>query len=529
MSTDCLLGIHSVGHDASACIWNGQNLTWAQESERITRVKHDSNVFASLDNALPRLVEQKFEVASSVPLKYSLFGAETAIDQRDMVSPSNLLVNRQVSLNGQEVQCHFVAHEAAHAAVGLHYAGYRDRCLVLVNEGRGHFSRNSLFLFANGKFSLVEHDSLPWYACGFGWSAVASLLGYSRSPSIAGTLMAMSAYGHQSDRYHTLIESIPDAIMEPGSKAQIEWQQRLSDTFIAFSFEEKAEFLNSLQRSFSEEILKYLQRMVERHNATTVALSGGCALNIVANSYLRDGLNVPVVPAPICNDAGQAIGASICTMLLRDGNSAEPFSIYMNGASLDRASDIEKLSLAGMKMSDATPEKIVEQLERGAVIAFMQGKAELGPRALGHRSLIASPQSPQMRKRVSETIKKREWFRPLAPVMRESAFRSTFPGFPTSPHMMFNFDIRELNAPACTHKDGTGRIQTLDPQENPVLDEVLRQFDQRTGVSCLINTSLNGPGKPICNDISDVLEDFGKERAIDYVVYEDVLVEFSKH
>lgn len=137
-----------------------------------------------------------------------------------------------------------------------------------------------------------------------------------------------------------------------------------------------------------------------------------------------------------------------------------------------------------------------------------QGRAELGPRALGNRSLLASAHRPGMRRRVSEQLKHREWFRPLACVMRSDRFQARFPGLPGSPYMLFSYAMPPRFAPEATHRDGTSRIQTLAPGDNPRLAELLDRYESATGCPALLNTSLNARGRAIAYSVDDAFDDF---------------------
>jgi len=154
----------------------------------------------------------------------------------------------------------------------------------------------------------------------------------------------------------------------------------------------------------------------------------------------------------------------------------------------------------------------------------MVGQGELGPRALGNRSLLGSPVVSGMKQRMSERIKHREWFRPLAPVMRMERFREVFKTDLASPHMLFSYDAVHANIPEAIHVDGTARIQTLASKDNLQLYELLSEFEKRTGIAALINTSLNQKGRAIAQTSNDVLDDF-LDSDVDLFVFGGIMAE----
>jgi carbamoyltransferase len=155
-------------------------------------------------------------------------------------------------------------------------------------------------------------------------------------------------------------------------------------------------------------------------------------------------------------------------------------------------------------------DEVAEMLEQGKVIAWYQGRMEFGPRALGSRSLLASPISPNMKDRLN-FIKSREDFRPVAPVVLEEEAPNWFKDARVSPYMLFIYDVMEDKADklaAVRHVDGTARIQTIRRDQNPAYYDLIKAFQKRTGVPVLVNTSLNTLGQPIVNSPRDVLECF---------------------
>jgi len=238
------------------------------------------------------------------------------------------------------------------------------------------------------------------------------------------------------------------------------------------------------------------------------------ALNCVANSRLwRDGPFEDIWVQPAAGDAGTSLGAAL--YVARElGDEIEP----MTSAALGRGWAPEEL--AGWLDRAALPyeqprdlaEEVADTLARNGVVAWFDGRAEFGPRALGHRSLLADPRDAANLERLND-IKGREQFRPVAPMVLEEHAAQIFDGGPLpSPYMLFTHRVREPwpeRIPAVVHVDGTARIQTVDAEREPAVASLLRAFERRTGVPVLVNTSLNTAGRPMVDDPRDALECFG--------------------
>jgi carbamoyltransferase len=160
---------------------------------------------------------------------------------------------------------------------------------------------------------------------------------------------------------------------------------------------------------------------------------------------------------------------------------------------------------------DDVAESVADALAADGIVAWFQGRSEFGPRALGHRSLLADPRNPDNLERLND-VKGREQFRPVAPMVLEERAAEIFDGQLPSPFMLFTHDVsREWlpRIPTVVHVDGTARIQTVDPDSEPLVARMLEAFERRTGVPVVVNTSLNTAGRPMVDDPRDALECFG--------------------
>lgn len=216
---------------------------------------------------------------------------------------------------------------------------------------------------------------------------------------------------------------------------------------------------------------------------------------------------------PAAGDSGTALGAAL--YVARElGDEIEPMSTAALGRGFADDDLEERLATAGIayeRPADVA-EAVAKSLAEDGIVAWFQGRSEFGPRALGHRSLLADPRSQDNLERLND-VKGREQFRPVAPMVLAERAGEIFTGGPLpSPYMLFTHGVREewrRRIPAVVHVDGTARIQTVDGATEPLVARMLAEFERRTGVPVVVNTSLNTAGRPMVDDPRDALECFG--------------------
>lgn len=279
------------------------------------------------------------------------------------------------------------------------------------------------------------------------------------------------------------------------------------------------------------EKIRYLHSKVPSDN---LCMAGGVALNVVANSRcLREGPFKRLFVQPAAGDAGGSVGAAAVAHIRATGKSPSPARlqhVYLGPA--NSSSEVYQLlrgSSARFKNFHGAEHELIEftvdRLLEGKTIAWVQGRMEFGPRALGARSILADPRGPDTRDRINRMVKMRESFRPFAPVVLESKAHEHFDLDHPSPFMLETCKvISPLALPAITHVDGSARVQTVNRETNPRLAALLETFDRRTGCPILLNTSLNMRGDPIVCTTYDALLCFVKS-TIDVLVIEDYIIE----
>ncbi len=272
---------------------------------------------------------------------------------------------------------------------------------------------------------------------------------------------------------------------------------------------------HSLQKMLEETVLQLVNWLYNQTRLEHLCFAGGVALNCVLNAVIRD--NSPfrsVWVQPAAGDAGTALGAALWIDMQQRQPAERTF--YMNHAYWGPSysdEEIEQLlqwAKIPYRKIHSVAEETAALLAQDKVIGWFQGRMEFGPRALGSRSILASPLHASMQGRLNE-IKDREDFRPVAPVVLEEEAGNWFEQAGYSPFMLFVYPVKPEKAdtiPAVRHVDGTARIQTINQAQHKVYYDLLRAFKKMTGVPVLINTSFNTRGKPIVCTPRDAIECF---------------------
>ena len=276
---------------------------------------------------------------------------------------------------------------------------------------------------------------------------------------------------------------------------------------------EHAQLAASVQQRLQEVLLELAEDLHAETAETNLALAGGVALNCVANSWLLESSSFDEIwVQPAAGDSGTALGAALLVAAELGDTPAR-----METAALGRSwSDGEirrELDVARVPYDevDDPAAPVAEALARDKVVAWFQGRSEFGPRALGHRSLLAHPGNRDNIRRLND-VKGREQFRPVAPMLRAERAADVLTGPLPSPFMLFTQRVRDEwrgRIPAVVHIDGSARAQTVDARSEPLVARLLERFEEQTGLPVLVNTSLNTDGRPMVDDPRDALECFG--------------------
>ncbi|WP_024876018.1 carbamoyltransferase family protein [Saccharomonospora piscinae] len=523
-----ILGVNAVFHDPAAAVVVDGRIVAAAEEERFTRRKHGKAPVPFATWELPEqaaawcLRQAGLEPSELDAVAYSYDPALVddtldGVDSGGWEKLRTLYARRapaflRTALPGLDPSVvRFVRHHVAHAASAALAAPFGD-CAVLTSDGRGEAESALLGEYRDGKLVELAHQRLP-HSLGLTYEAATAHLGFRRS-SDEYKMMALASYG--SPRFVTELRELVFATGDGGFRtAAVPWEHFApARGEHAELLPEHADLAASVQRVTEEVLLDLARWLHERTGHPDLALAGGTALNCVANTRLHDESPFERVwVQPAAGDAGTALGAALA--LAADfGEAVEP----MPGADLGRGFDDAELedSLRRARLPYERPADIAATVARALaddrIVAWFQGRAEFGPRALGRRSLLAHPGRAANLDRLND-VKGREQFRPVAPMVLADRAAELFTRGPLpSPYMLFVHDVapqwRE-RIPAVTHVDGTARVQTVEPENEPLLARMLTEFERRTGLPTVVNTSLNTAGRPMVDDPRDALECFG--------------------
>jgi carbamoyltransferase len=515
-----------VFHDPAAALVVDGDIVAAAEEERFSRRKHGKPAVPFSTWELPVdsmrwcLAEAGLDAGDLSAVAYS-YDPALAAHPSDVVADDweglrTLYVERvprflTAALPGVPSDAvRFVPHHLAHAASAVYAAPFPDSA-VLVLDGRGERHSHFAGQTAGGTIEKLAAQCLP-HSLGLMYEELTEHLGFHRS-SDEYKVMALASYAEPDflDDFGRLVTLRPDGGFHV---APIDWSSfaprvgngdRLTDAHAALAA--------SVQTRLEEVILGLGHWFYARTGATAITLAGGVALNCVANGRLAaEGPFEDVWVQPAAGDAGTALGAAL--QVTREmGCRPSPMVTAALGRGWTDDEIATTLRTAGVSFErpDDLADETAAVLATGGVVGWFQGRSEYGPRALGHRSLLASPASRDMLHRLND-VKGREQFRPVAPMVLEERAAELFDGMVPSPYMLFVHRVREEwreRIPAVVHVDGTARVQTVDRAEAPLVARLLECFDQRTGLPVLVNTSFNTAGRPMVDSPRDALECFG--------------------
>ena len=518
-----VLGINAIFHDPSAALIVDGRVVAAAEEERFSRRKHGKRPVPFSAWELPELsAAWCLQEAGLRP--GDLDAVAYSFDPALCRDPESLGVNDPwdhlrvdyarrapqflaTALPGLDPDhVRFVPHHEAHAAsAGL---SVPEDSAVLVLDGRGEAASHLAGAYRDGELETFRCQELP-HSLGLLYEDLTRHLGFMHS-SDEYKVMALASYGRP--RFLDILRELVKADGAGGFTVdRIDWdalaKARAADGEMT---EAHADLASSVQVRLEEVMLDLARWTYEASGGLkTLTMAGGTALNCVANARIAaEGPFERVWVQPAAGDAGTALGAALAI-----GNKNVPFG----SAALGRGWTDDELEaeLKRAAVPYTRPESIAAEaaavLARNGIVAWYQGRSEYGPRALGHRSLLAHPGDRDTQTRMND-VKGREQFRPIAPMVRAERFHDIFEGVYPSPYMLFVHKVKPEwrdRIPAVTHVDGTARVQTVHTETEPVVAAMLAEFEQLTGLPVVVNTSLNTAGRPMVDTPREALELFG--------------------
>lgn len=358
--------------------------------------------------------------------------------------------------------------------------------------------------------SAVRHLGTVLTYPGIRYQSIYGLADPSYSPSLnepgrlgdAGKLMAIAAYSNRAPPTEVEARFIDHVLSDSGywhllDKKSMKWSELIDVGVQSVAFKNFA-------GKFSDALFERFYRFARTHLTKRLPLliAGGCGLNCDWNSMWENtGLFETVFIPPCANDSGSAIGTAIDAQRYYTGQTTLAWSVYSGE---EFAADVS-IEPAGFSCEALDLGRLAAHLAAGKVVAWAQGRCEIGPRALGNRSLLAAPFSADMTVRLNG-IKRREGFRPIAPICMEEEAERLFGRASPSPYMLHFCKVRSSELKAVTHVDGSARAQTVNRMQNPSIYDLLSRFREITGYGVLCNTSLNFNGRGFINRTSDLIE-----------------------
>jgi carbamoyltransferase len=546
-----ILGIH-IGHDASVSIVKNGKLVSAISAERILKIKKIDYVSKEtiqycLDSAQITLEDidvvaiSNYDATPRQPNKkiLSIFIDGEIIDSVPVLFGDKYLETTGILL-GKNIPVIIVPHHTAHAASAYYTSSYDESWCFTMDSSGGNVQNNSLI--AKGIGNKLYPISCPGLMIGHAYAQFTTYLNLGDPLFKAGSTMGLASYGkplkqiknnidrYISESYFEIKNDLDDNTEYTDYYAKL-WTE-LSElphlTFLPKNELNSLKAINlaaSIQYLFEESILDTINNKINQDDVNNLCLSGGSFLNCNVNSRIKNETKFTNIHHfPACGDEGIAVGAAL---YVAHHIYDEPRYKYSN-------KEICYLGEDSIKVKEINYRKIANFIAEGKIVAWFNGKSEYGPRALGNRSILADPRNQHNREILNFILKKREWFRPFAPIVLEEKTKEWFDFNGKSPFMLYTAQVlKQKEIPAVTHIDGSARIQTVNIQDNPDIYNLIIEFEKITGIPLLLNTSLNGSGQPIIEDKNDAIlflynNDVDVLMVNGEIILKEDLIKFSK-
>jgi len=566
------LGISCYYHDSAAAILKDGHVIAAVEEERFSRKKFDDGFpNIAIDWCLQEAGIKPEQIDSVAFYDKPILKFDRLLDNYITVAPlglysfldiipkwlhKRLWIKNDIKkhLKGFNGEIIFPEHHMSHAAHAFYTSPFEE-CAILTIDGVGEWTTTSFGTAQNNSIKLT--DDIRWpHSVGLFYSAFTYFLGFKVNEG-EYKLMGLSAYG--KPKYYDLILKELIDVKDDGSI-------HLNMKYFAFTCDkvmtndkfselfgipprkknEKTEQIHydigaSVQKVLEDVILMMANHIHKKTQMKNLSFAGGVALNGVANyNLLKNGPfeNIHIPPSP--GDGGSAVGCAQYLYYIHNKNkrTIEQISeriknnIYV-GPSF--SNDVIKSFLEENNIDyeylqrEQLLQNTAKLISDGSIVGWYQGKMEWGPRALGNRSILADPRDAKMKDILNEKIKHRESFRPFAPSILEEYVSEYFDIDITSPYMLLVAPVKKPEKiPAVTHVDGTGRLQTVSKQSNPLYYDLINEFYKITNIPVIINTSMNVMGEPIVNTPEQAYNMI-KKTDMDYIVMGNHLVSKSSN
>lgn len=536
-----VIGISAYYHDSSVCLFKKGQLIFACEEEKFTGIKHDNRFPV---NALKYIFDKyrikKNEIESVCFYEDPQLKSDrvnTTFFKNFLECPvevSKSLIKTKINhwrlkreLKKISDKVFFSKHHESHIFYSYYSSPFNDAVILSV-DGVGEWETMSVGYVSDGDFKIVPLAGYP-HSVGLFYSAMTSFIGFKPNEG-EYKLMGLAAYGNP-EKYRDKINQLiahncaslktnmvyfswdRDCLMFNEELIELMGiENRLPEEPIT---QDHMDIAASVQEKYEQilfEVLKDIQLFTDSNN---LALAGGCAYNGTANGKITDNTDFKrlwIPPAP--SDAGSCIGA--CLNYFHTKN--RPVKVHSDAFLGPEYNEIDILKVISKtkginykkyQLTHNLNRKVSEEILNGKIIGWFQGRIEFGARALGNRSILANPALPDMKDKINRVIKKREGFRPFAPMVSFEDQKRYFDYSGFVPYMNQVVKVKEKyrdKLPAVTHVDGTARIQSVTPY-NPIY-RLLKEYENHSGYPILLNTSFNVKDKTMVLTPQDAMDTF---------------------
>lgn len=548
------------GHCSTAAIFKDNLLIAAMSEERCSRIKEDSSFpTRAIETLIKELNIEPSQISHTTfawspqksifeYVKSCRFSFSFVFEKRKNGNSSrarkflNMINVRKKLKVDLKIDCPilFTSHHECHALSSIFHTNW-TRGLAVVFDGAGDDSTISVYHFKNLKLNRIHKEAFP-NSIGIFYSAITQLLGF-RPDLDEYKVMGLAAYG--TPKHISLLRKL---ISINGQKINLNmdyflfdqngnrlYSKHLKNLFHEIDindFDNKADIAASTQKLLEEITILFLQELLrEEKDETNICFSGGVFQNCKLNQRIRENFSsYNLFFSPLSSDLGTSVGA--CAKFAIKKLNKRPIIEGLNlGPSFSDESIINATNKAELKVikSDNITQETAEILANNRIVAWFQGKSELGPRALGFRSILANPSDKKMQDRVNQIIKDRELFRPFAPAVLDTRAKEYFHLIGNTDNLQYMIEtvvakkITQNKAPAIVHIDGTSRIQLVSRLRNPLFFDLIERFSSITSVPILLNTSFNSKDEPIINTPDEAISFFKKSK-IDNLVINNYII-----
>lgn len=563
-----ILGISCFYHDSAAAIIKDGKIIAAAQEERFTRIKHDNTFpYKSIEFCLNSLSIAINEIDYIAFYEKPVLKFVRILEQHIVYFPKSLkiffdsipewllsklrfqnILKEKLHYHGKIV---YIPHHLSHAAASYFTSPFK-KAAILTLDGVGEWATTTLGFAKANQIKLEKQINFP-HSLGLFYSTLTSYLGFTVNND-EYKVMGLSAYGNPQTYYSRIKKII---------KINQDHSFELDMNYFSYEYKEKMftpklcqllgkaaripgskmtrhyqDVAAATQLIFEESLFSLLNYLYQQHPEKNLILSGGSALNSLANGKILKNTpfkNLYITPDP--GDGGASLGAALYVyyQLLDHQKTNAPLSTPYLGPEFTPwqiKKDIDAFNLKYISFPNyhKLNQKVSDLLIQQKVIAYFQERMEWGPRALGNRSILAAATQKKMQDIINAKVKHREMFRPFAPaILREKVkdyFQVDSSLSLSSDYMLLVYPFKksvQTKVPAVVHIDGTGRLQSVNPTQNIKYYQLIKTYYQKTGIPLILNTSFNVKGEPIVCSPIDALKCFINTN-IDYLVIDNFLI-----